>query len=205
MTNQERMLEGKLYLANDPELISLRRNAKRLLEEFNQTSFIDGKRRNFILKQLFKETGKAIYIEPHFHCDYGINISIGESFYANYDCIMIDVCEIKIGNNVFLGPRVIINTATHPIDKDVRNTQLELGKPITIGNDVFIGSGVIINPGLTVGDNVVIGSGSVVTHNLPSNAVYVGNPAKKLRDIDEKDAELWKKEEADYHEEMRKK
>ena len=204
MTNKERMLNGKLYLANDGELLNARRANRGMLEEFNQTSWRDGKRRGYILKAVFKKTGKYLYIEPPFYCDYGSNITVGESFYANVGCVILDVAEVTIGNNVFFGPRVIVTTASHPIDAEVRNAQLEFGLPIHIGNDVFIGAGTVINPGVTIGDDVVVGSGSVVTHNLESHAVYAGNPARKIRDITDKEKEYWRREEELYRKEMEK-
>ena len=205
MTNKERMLDGKLYMANDPELQSLFKTNRAMLEEFNQTSFRDGKRRGYILKQMFKHTGKFLHVEPPFYCDYGGNISVGENFYANYGCIILDVCEITIGDNVLFGPRVTVVSATHPIDSDVRNSGLELGEPIHIGNNVFIGAGAIINLGVTIEDDVVVGSGSVVTKDLKSHAIYAGNPAKKIRDINDDDKKYWTKEQVKYNKEMEKK
>lgn len=204
MTNKERMLSGKLYLASDPELQNAYRANRSMLEEFNQTSWRDGKRRGYILRAMFKKSGKFLHVEPPFYCDYGFNISVGDSFYANVGCTILDVCEVSIGNNVFFGPRVLITTASHPIDASVRNTQLEFGLPVHIGNDVFIGAGTIINPGVTIDDDVVIGSGSVVTHNLESHAIYAGNPAKKIRDITNEERAYWKEEQEKYRKEMEK-
>lgn len=126
------------------------------------------------------------------------NISIGENFYANYDCIIIDVCNVNIGNNVFLAPRVCIYTAAHPIDAEVRNTGLEYGKEINIGNNVWICGNVVINPGVTIGDNVVIGSGAVVTKNIPSDVVAAGNPCKVIRKITGEDKLKWHKLAQEY-------
>lgn len=204
MTEKEKMLNGNLYMANDLELVSMFKTNRNMLEEFNQTSFRDGKRRNWILKQMFCSVGKGLHIEPPFYCDYGKNISVGDNFYANYDCILLDVCSITIGNNVFLGPRVTINTASHPLDKDVRNSGLEFGKSIRIGNDVFIGANAVINPGVTINDDVVIGSGAIVTHDLESHAIYAGNPAKKIRDIDEKERKKWVDLQTNYCEQSKK-
>ncbi|QWB96674.1 sugar O-acetyltransferase [Mycoplasmatota bacterium] len=120
-----------------------------------------------------------------------MNIHIGKHFYANYDCIFLDVNKITIGDNVFIAPRVCIYTAGHPIDKDTRNEELEYGYPVTIGNDVWIGGNVVINPGVTIGDNVVIGSGSIVTKDIESNCVAAGNPCKKIRDITDEDKKYW--------------
>jgi len=123
---------------------------------------------------------------------------VGENFYANFDCIILDVNKVKIGNNVFFGPRVCVYTAGHPIDATVRNASLEFGKPITIGNDVWIGGNTVINPGIAIGNNVVIGSGSVVTKNIPDNVVAVGNPCKVLRSITEDDKKYWEEKRREY-------
>ncbi|MGL5750647.1 MAG: sugar O-acetyltransferase, partial [Paraclostridium sp.] len=115
--------------------------------------------------------------------DYGYNIHVGENFYANFNCIMLDVCEIRIGKNVMLAPNVQLYAAYHPIDAKTRISGLEYGAPITIGDNVWIGGGAIVNPGITIGDNVVIGSGSVVTKDIPANCVAVGNPCKVIKNI----------------------
>jgi maltose O-acetyltransferase len=182
-TEKEKMLSGNLYMASDTELTKDGSKARRIIRLFNQTTEEQDNYRIELLKELFENAGDNLYIEPPFYCDYGYNISIGECFYANFDCIILDVCKVKIGNNVFFGPRVGIYTAGHPIDAAVRNTLLEFGKPVTIGNDVWVGGNVIINPGISIGNNIVIGSGSVVTKNIPDNVIAAGNPCKVLREI----------------------
>ena len=151
-----------------------------------------------ILKELFGSTGEKIYIEPSFHCDYGSHIYIGEDFFANYDCIIIDVCDVKIGDRVFFGPRVGVYTAGHPIDAEVRGMHLEFGKPITIGNDVWIGANAVINPGVTIGNDVIIGSGAVVTKDIPDHVIAAGNPCKVLREITEEDHRCWMEKKEQY-------
>jgi maltose O-acetyltransferase len=141
------------------------------------------------LKQLFKSTGDNIYIEPPFRTDYGCNTSIGENFYANYDCIILDVCSVTIGRNVFFAPRVCIYTAAHPIDAAVRNSLLEFGRPVSIGDDVGVGGNVVVNPGVKIGSNVVIGSASVVVKDIPDGVIAAGNPAKVIREITSSDRE----------------
>ena len=182
MTEKEKMLSGELYTVDD-ELRQEFLNAKKITRLFNNTTEGETEYRKKLLSELFEKVGERIYIEPPFRCDYGSNISIGDNFYANYDCIIIDVNKVKIGNNVKIGPRVCIYTAGHPIEAAVRNSFLEFGKPITIGNDIWIGGNVVINPGITIGSNVVIGSGSVVTKNIPDNVIAAGNPCKVLRSI----------------------
>ena len=198
MTEKERMLDGKLYLANDKELNKLRDQARDLLDQFNKTSFKDDNQRTILIKKLVGSMGKDVVVNKPFYCDYGKNIHIGDHFYANYDCIILDVNRVTIGNHVFFGPRVSIYTAGHPIDKDVRNTELEYGKEVIIGNDVWIGGNVVINPGVTIGDNVIIGSGSVVTKNIESGVIAAGNPCKVIRKMIEKDQIYWENEKLKY-------
>jgi maltose O-acetyltransferase len=183
-SEKERMLSGELYFASDPQLVKERENARRLTKLFNQTSETDYERRTELLKELFGSTGKNIFVEPPFRCDYGYNIHVGENFFANFDCVILDVCEVRIGDNCLLGPGVHIYTATHPLDPVERASGAEYGKPVVIGNNVWIGGRVVINPGITIGDNVVIASGAVVTKDIPSNVVVGGNPAKVIRQIE---------------------
>lgn len=198
MTEKERMLNGQLYKANDKELRELVNHKNRVISMFNNDANCDILGKQELLRSLFNNVGKKFYIEPPFRCDYGCNISVGESFYANFDCIFLDVNKITIGNNVMLAPRVCIYTAGHPIDKDVRNELYEYGYPVTIGDDVWIGGNVTINPGVTIGSNVVIGSGSVVVKDIPSNVVAAGNPCRVIRKITDKDKEIWEKQKDQY-------
>ncbi len=177
-TEKEKMLEGELYLASDPELIKERENARRLTRLFNETVETENSRRLILLKELFGSTGKDIYIEPSLRCDYGSNIHVGENFYANFDSVFLDVCEIRIGDNCMIAPGVHIYTATHPLDPLERISGVEYGKPVTIGDNVWIGGRAVINPGVTIGNNVVIASGAIVTKDVPNNVVVGGNPAK---------------------------
>ncbi|AKP02204.1 sugar O-acetyltransferase [Companilactobacillus pabuli] len=199
-SQKERMLSGDLYIADDPELAKDFHKAKRLLREYNQTTEYQEADRQAILKDLFKQSGKKIHIEPPFHTDYGCNTVIGENFYSNYDCIILDIANVKIGDNVMFGPRVGLYTAGHPIDAVIRNEHYEYGKPITIGNNVWVGGNVVFNPGVTVGDNVVIGSGSIVTKDIPSSVIAVGNPCKVLRKINDQDKKYWEMEKKRYFE-----
>ena len=195
MTKKELMLMGELYKLNDDkELNEDFMRARRLTRLFNSMTEEQMEERKEIIKELFKSTGENVHVEQTFHCDYGCHISVGENFYANYDCIMVDVCEIIIGDNVLLAPRVGIYTAGHPIDAAVRNEGLEFGKPVIIGDNVWIGGNAVINPGVTIGSGVVIGSGSVVTKDIPDHVVAVGNPCRVLRKINEEDKIYWEKE-----------
>ena len=183
LTEKEKMIGGMMYIASDFELRADFLKAKRLIHVYNKTREHETDIRKTLLEQLLYKIGENIYIEPPFRCDYGYNITVGENFYANYDCIILDVSKVLIGNNVLFGPRVCIYTAGHPINAAPRNEGLEFGLPITIGDDVWLGGNVIVNPGITIGSNVVIGSGSVVTKDIPDNSLAVGNPCKVIRKI----------------------
>lgn len=183
-TEKQKMLAGELYRAADAELVAERTSARRLTRLFNQSLETDDEQRNALLAELFGSLGPNTYIEPTFRCDYGYNIHVGANFYANFDCVFLDVCEIWLGDNCFLGPGVHIYTATHPLDPVERTSGAEFGKPVRIGHNVWIGGRAVINPGVTIGDNVVIGSGAVVTRAVPNNVFIAGNPARIIRQID---------------------
>lgn len=194
MTEKELMLAGKLYTAHDEELAADCKRSRQLTRLFNNSTEEQGNYRVQLLKELFKKTGENIYIEPPFRCDYGSNITVGENFYANFDCIILDVNEVIIGDNVLFAPRVCVYTAGHPIDAKIRNSGVEFGTKVVIGNNVWIGGSTVINPGVTIGNNVVIGSGSVVTKDIPDGVVAVGNPCKVIRKITEADRLFWQKQ-----------
>lgn len=199
MTEKELMLSEQLYIANDAELAKDNANARKLTRLINTATEEQAEYRLQLFRELFGDVGKKFWIEPPFRTDYGCNTYIGENFYANYDCIFIDVAKIHIGNDVFFGPRVCLYTAGHPIDAEIRNQQLEYGKSITIGNSVWVGGNTVINPGVTIGDNVVIGSGSVVTKDIPSNVVAAGVPCRVIREITKEDKEYWEEQARQYY------
>lgn len=180
-TEKQKMLRGELYDPSDSELTEKRLNVRRLTRLYNETTETELEQRQNLLKELLGSVGESIYVEPTFRCDYGENITVGDRFYANFDCVMLDVCPIQIGNHCLMAPGVHIYTATHPLDPNERNKGLEYGKPVTIGDNVWIGGGAIINPGVTIGENAVIASGSVVTKNVPRDVLVGGNPAAVLR------------------------
>lgn len=184
-SEKEKMINGELYLASDEQLSQDRIKARKLVRLFNQSLETENDKRIELLKELFGSTGTNISVEPNFRCDYGYNIHVGENFYANFDCTILDVCEVHIGDNCLLAPGVHIYTATHPLDPEVRNSGAEYGKPVRIGNSVWIGGRAVINPGVTIGDNVVIASGAVVTKDVPSNVVVGGNPARVIKTLGE--------------------
>jgi len=185
MTEKQKMLAGEMYDPADPELMTLRQRARQLFEAFNQTGIDEPERRTSLLKTLLGSTGRNITIEPAFYCDYGENIHVGEDFFANFGCVILDVAEVRLGNNCMLAPQVGIYTATHPLDPVARRSGREYAKPITIGNDCWIGGMAVINPGVTLGDNVVVASGAVVTKSFGDNVVLGGNPARVIRTIEE--------------------
>lgn len=182
-TEKEKMLSGELYQASDAELVEERLQARELTRLFNESLETEGEKRAHLIKQLFGSTGQNYMIEPSFRCDYGYNIHVGENFFANFNCVFLDVCEIKIGNNCFIAPGVHIYTASHPLHASERITGAEFGKPVYIGDNVWIGGGAIINPGVRVGDNVVIASGAVVTKDVPNDVVIGGNPAQVIKQL----------------------
>ncbi|NGM16542.1 acetyltransferase [Eggerthellaceae bacterium zg-893] len=181
-TERERMLAGELYRCDDAELAAMRSRARRLVRMINEAEGARPQRE--VLAELFAAIGPGSFIEPPFRCDYGAHISIGKNFYANFDCIMLDCAPITVGDNVMLGPRVVLCTATHPIDAATRRSGLEMARPIRIGNDVWIGANAVVNPGVVIGDRTVIGSGSVVTRDVPSDVVAAGNPCRVIRKLD---------------------
>lgn len=186
-SEKEKMLAGELYLAFGEELFNERQYAKKQCRTFNAATEEQMPERTALLDGLLGSCGKNAFIEPPFRCDYGYNIHVGDNFYANYDLIILDVCEVRIGHNCFIAPRVSIFTAGHPLDAETRISGLEFGKPITIGDNVWIGGHAVINPGVTIGNNVVIAAGAVVTKDVPDDVVVAGVPAKVIRRLDGKD------------------
>ncbi len=176
-----RMISGQLYDPRDAELAALVARARTLTFQFNLTPPQERSRRTDLLKELFGSTGEQIEVEPRLHVDLGLNIHVGERFYANTNCVLLDVAEIRIGDDVWLAPGVQLLTATHPIDPQERTSGLELGFPITLGNRVWLGAGVLVGPGVTIGDDTVVGFGAVVVKDLPPRVVAVGNPARIIR------------------------
>ena len=183
-TEKEKMLAGEMYNPADPVLLKDREEARRKVRIYNQTLETESEKRLKLLKELLGSTGENVSMEPNIRFDYGYNTYVGENFYANFDCTILDVCEVRFGDNCMLAPGVLIYTATHPIHPAERNSGKEYAKPVTFGDNVWVGGSAIINPGVTVGNNVVIASGAVVTKNIPDNVVVGGNPARIIKEID---------------------
>jgi maltose O-acetyltransferase len=184
MTEREKMLAGQLYDASDPELARLRKRARALMRAYGATTEEEGERRRALLGELFGRLGANPEIEPPFYCDYGGNIYAGDRLFMNFGCVVLDVNEVHLGNCVFLGPRVQLLTATHPVEAAERIKGPELGYRITIGDNVWLGGGVIVCPGVTIGSDTTIGAGSVVTRDIPAGVLAAGNPCRVLRSIE---------------------
>ena len=182
-TERDKMLAGELYDASNPELLQARNRARDLCQMLNATREQDREIRRDLLTKLFGKGGDTASIQPPFFCDYGSNIELGEKVFFNFNCIVLDVCRITIGDFSQFGSGVQILTPLHPLNAALRREQ-EYGAPVTIGSDVWVGSGAIILPGVTIGSRTVIGAGSVVTRSLPDDVIAVGNPCRVLRAID---------------------
>lgn len=194
MNQKERMLAGFPYKAWLDGLREERLNLRLKIHEYNSCSPDKKDKMKDLIKNILGKTGEDIFIEPPFHCDYGINIEVGENFYANFNCVILDVGKVKIGSNVMFAPNVSIYTAGHPIHPESRNSGYEYGIAITIGDNVWIGGSVVINPGVHIGNNVVIGSGSVITKDIPDNVIAVGNPCRVIREITDADRKYYFKD-----------
>lgn len=184
-SEKDKAAQGLLYDANnDVQLLKEREMCKELCYDYNNTRPLEVEKRNSIIKRLFGKTGKNFCIEPYFFCDYGYNIEIGDNFYMNVNCVILDGAKVTFGNNVFIAPGCGFYTAGHPFDIEQRNKGLEYAYPIKIGNNVWIGAQVCVLPGVTIGNGAVIGAGSVVTKDIPSNVVAAGNPCRVIREIE---------------------
>lgn len=181
-TEQDKMLGGALYDASDPELVAARARARQLLRRLNATFGQAEEDRQQILGALFGQDTDA-WIEPPFYCDYGNNIRLGRGVYFNFNCTVLDVARVEIGDRTLFGPGVQLYTASHPLSAAERRSGLESGQPITIGDDCWIGGGVIVCPGVTIGARSVIGAGSVVTRDLPEDSLAAGNPCRVVRSL----------------------
>ncbi len=184
LSEKDKMLAGQLYDPLDPELVRARERARDLCQELNATREADTPTRRRILGELFGAGGESVWMQPPFYCDYGSNILLGERVFFNFNCVVLDVCRVTIGDFTLFGPAVQIYTATHPMNAELRRQQ-EFGKPIEIGSDVWVGGGAIICPGVKIGSRSVIGAGSVVTRDLPEGVFAAGNPCRVLRSITE--------------------
>lgn len=179
MNGQEKS-PSSCFNAFDGELFKARKRAKHVCQQINALRADQTKARQLLYQQLFKKVSRA-YIEPDFFCDYGDRISLGENFYANHHCIMLDGGGIVIGDDVMLGPNVHIYSTSHPVDAEARSRGAMLAAPVELGNRCWIGGNTVIMPGVSIGADCVIGAGSVVTRSVPSGYVAAGNPCRILR------------------------
>ena len=166
-----------------PELVAARKRAKQLCQQLNALRADQHKARKPLYQALFGQVGKA-YIEPHFFCDYGSNIFLGENFYANHNCVILDVAEVRIGDRGMLGPNVQIFATTHPLDPVERASGKEFCAAISIGDDCWIGGGAIILAGVSIGAGSVIGAGSLVNKDVPPGVVAAGNPCRVIKTLE---------------------
>lgn len=186
-TEREKMTAGELYDALDPELVASRARARDLIQELNATREGQQDERRQILTTMFGKGGDSVWMQPPFYCDYGFNIELGERVYFNFNCVVLDVCPVRIGSFTLFGPAVQIYTPLHPFDHELRRRE-EYGKPIDIGSDVWVGGGAIILPGVSIGSRSIIGAGSVVTRSVPEGVFAAGNPCRIIRPVSEEDA-----------------
>lgn len=198
MTEQERMLSGNLYHPGDEALSAARDRAKKLTWRYNQIDPTDWAGRTALLGELLGCLGEDSWIEPSFRCDYGVNITVGDGVFVNYDCIFLDVAPITIGSRVLIAPRVCLYTAGHPTDAEVRSSGLEFGLPITVEDDAWIGGSAVILPGVTIGSGSIIAAGSVVTKDIPAGVIAAGNPCRVLRPITDDDRNMWEARRQEY-------
>ncbi|UPG74540.1 sugar O-acetyltransferase (plasmid) [Roseomonas gilardii subsp. gilardii] len=181
-SEREKMLAGELYDALDPGLVADRSRVRDLCRQLNASGDGEEELRRALCTQIFGKGGDTVWMQPPFHCDYGSNIELGERVFFNFNCVVLDVCRVRIGAYTFFGPAVQILTPLHPMDAALRRQQ-EYGKPVDIGSDVWVGGGALILPGVTIGSGTVIGAGSVVTRDIPDGVFAAGNPCRVIRKI----------------------
>lgn len=183
-TERVKMLAGEPYDPFDSELVSARERARDLCQALNATRETEQNKRRRILSELFGAGGDTVWMQPPFFCDYGSNIELGERVFFNFNCVVLDVCPVRIGSFTLFGPAVQIYTPLHPLNAELRRRE-EFGRPVEIGSDVWVGGGALIMPGTRIGSRSVIGAGSVVTRDIPEGVLAAGNPCRVIREITE--------------------
>lgn len=181
-TEFQKMVAGELYHPTDPELTAARTRARDLCQALNASKEAQQDERRRILQALFAKGGDSVIMQPPFFCDYGSNIELGERVFFNFNCVVLDVCQVRIGDHTLFGPAVQIYTPLHPLNAQQRRLA-EFGKPVEIGCDVWVGGGAIILPGVRIGSRSVIGAGSVVTRDVPADVFAAGNPCRVVRGL----------------------
>jgi maltose O-acetyltransferase len=184
MSERRKMLAGELYDPMDGELVAARRRAGDLCQALNATQEADQEERRRVLRDLFGAGGDSVWMQPPFFCDYGVNIELGERVFFNFNCVVLDVCRVRIGSFTLFGPAAQILTPMHPLNAAQRRGK-EYGRPVEIGSDVWVGGGALILPGVKIGSRAVIGAGSVVTGDVPDAVFAAGNPCRVIREITE--------------------
>ena len=199
MTEREKIHSGQIYWPSDPSIMEEQLAYLDLMDEYNNTPRRLQEKRAAMLPKLFAEVGENCYIEsPYFANWGGHHVHLGSNIYANAGLKLVDDTHIYIGDCTMLGPNVVIATAGHPIDPELRGRGLQYNLPVHIGKNCWLGAGVIVMPGVTIGDNCVIGAGSIVTKDIPSNVVAVGNPCRVLREVGQHDREdYWRDKKID--------
>ena len=184
MTERHKMLAGELYDPLDPELVAARQRARDFCQDLNATRESQQDERRQILTALFGKGGSTVWMQPPFYCDYGSNIELGERVFFNFNCVVLDVYRVSVGDYTLFGPAFQIYTPMHPFAAELRRTQ-EYGKPVEIGSDVWVGGGALILPGVHIGGRTLIGAGSVVTRDIPEGVFAAGNPCRVIRQLAE--------------------
>ncbi|WP_315068727.1 sugar O-acetyltransferase [uncultured Clostridium sp.] len=187
MNQRERMLAGLPYKGSLDGLREERMETRLKIYDYNLLRPNETEKMDELIRDILGKTDEKITVKQPFNCDYGKNIQVGNNFFANYNCTILDIGRVIIGENVRVAPNVSIYTAGHPIHPLSRNSGYEYGIEVIIGDNVWLGGSVVINPGVKIGNNVVIGSGSVVTKDIPDNVIAAGNPCKVIREITEED------------------
>lgn len=188
MTEREKAQAGYLYDANyDAEIVEARTKCADLCYEFNNCKPSDTEKQNELLHRILGRIKGGLVVTAPFYCDYGFHISVGENFYTNHNCTILDGAEVEFGDNVFIAPNCVFSTAGHAIDAEQRGSGLEIALPIKVGNNVWIGANVSVLPGVTIGDNSIIGAGSTVNRDVPPGVVAAGSPCRVIREITEAD------------------
>lgn len=196
MTNKERR-DAQMAYISDESIMEEQADCRKKLQKLNFMDRSDFEGIASAVKELLGKSEDA-FINPPFYCDYGTHIEVGKNFFANYNCTILDVAKVKIGDNCQMAPNVSIYTAGHPIHPFSRNSMYEYGKEVTIGDNVWIGGNTVICPGVTIGHNTVIGAGSVVTRDIPDWSVAAGNPCRVIRKFTDQDRrKLFGEEEID--------
>jgi len=183
--------DSEMAYITDEAIMKQQAVSHRKMQAYNTADRSDFEGLSKMIAEWFGKCGENVFVNPPFYCDYGFNIEVGKNFYANFNCTILDVGKVTIGDNCLLAPNVAIYTAGHPLHPDSRNSLYEYGIPVTIGDNCWIGGNAVICPGVKIGNNVVIGAGSVVTGDIPDWSLAAGNPCRVIRKITEDDRKYY--------------